>query len=246
MKKIPQQLIPLAVLFPLFIIALMVARSELTPDTFGDLGHYRAAAVADNAGIDITYVGAAVCGDCHDEIEDSKASSHHDPVSCETCHGPGASHIDDPDESTPRIPRSRRHCQLCHEYNQSRPSGFPQILPDQHNPGKPCIECHDPHKPVLPHTPGDCGACHRVIVLQKSVSHHASLECTRCHAVSPEHVSTPRAVQAGKPGSNDLCSECHGQGSAESSGIPQIDVASHAGRYHCWDCHYPHFPEANR
>ena len=26
--------------------------------------------------------------------------------------------------------------------------------------------------------------------------------------------------------------------------IPRVDLASHAGRDLCWQCHYPHFPEA--
>ena len=40
----PQQVPRLAVVFILAIVALVVARALLIPETFGELGHYRAAA----------------------------------------------------------------------------------------------------------------------------------------------------------------------------------------------------------
>jgi hypothetical protein len=246
MKSLPHQILPLALIFALTIVALVTARVLLIPDTFGDLGHYRADAVDEIAALEITYAGSTVCGDCHDDILEDKEASHHEGVSCETCHGPAYAHTEEPDVHLPKVPRQRGHCQLCHGYNQSRPSGFPQILPNQHNPGKACISCHDPHKPLLPHAPDDCAACHREIMLKKRVSHHASLDCTTCHVVPDQHPITPRSVRAEKPRSNELCGGCHSQGAAQARAIPQIDLESHGEHYNCWDCHYPHYPEANR
>ncbi len=246
MRRIPQQLLPLALLFLATMVVFIVARTLLIPDTFGDEGHYRAAAVEEMASQEIAYAGSRACGECHDGVYESKQTSHHEGVSCEVCHGPAAKHVEAPDEFTPGAPRERGYCPLCHGYNSSRPSGFPQILPQLHNPGKACITCHDPHHPLLPHAPEECSACHREIASEKAVSHHTSLACSVCHIVPQEHIATPRFVRAEKPRSNELCGQCHDEGADSPQAIPRIDLETHSERYRCWDCHYPHFPEANR
>jgi ribosomal protein S27AE len=48
----------------------------------------------------------------------------------------------------------------------------------------------------------------------------------------------------GKPAGREFCAKCHGREAASPPEIPRIDLASHGGRYLCWDCHYPHSPEA--
>ena len=145
MYRIPQQLLPLTALLILILGALITARLLLVPDTFGDYGHYRADAVNEVAALEITYAGQEVCSECHDDIFETKRESHHRGVSCEVCHGPAVDHAEAPDEITPSAPRGRGYCPLCHGYNPARPSGFPQINPERHNPGKPCMTCHDPH-----------------------------------------------------------------------------------------------------
>ena len=175
-----------------------------------------------------------------------KSQGFHRSVSCEVCHGPGAAHVEDPGTVKPTAPRQRGLCPLCHDYSPSRPTGFPQIVTAQHNPGKPCMTCHKPHDPVPPNTPKDCNACHRGISSQKQVSPHASLECATCHQVPKEHSSNPRAFGVGKPKENKACEQCHANKTAQpASPIPQV-APEHAGRYLCWDCHYPHFPEGKK
>ena len=122
---IPNQFIPLIILFAAFFTALIVARDILVPDSFGDIGHYRADAVGEVASLDIVYAGADACADCHDDIYETKLNSNHRGVSCEVCHGPAANHIEDQEEFIPDAPRDRGDCELCHGYNMSRPSGFP-------------------------------------------------------------------------------------------------------------------------
>ena len=243
MKRIPHQLVPLGILFILGIAALIAARQVLVPKTFGEYGHYRAAAVDEIANLPESYAGITVCADCHDDKVEELHGGRHRTLSCEVCHGAALAHAEDPGEMMPTIPRGRDFCPVCHGYNPARPSGFPQIVTSLHNPGKPCMECHYPHQPVTPTTPSECSACHREIVNQKSVSHHVNLKCTTCHEVPKRHFDEPRAVLAKKPTSNTLCGGCHARGADSPIGIPRIDVESHAGRYKCWDCHYPHFPE---
>ena len=89
MIKVPQQIIPLIILFLIIITALFIARDIFIPDTFGDLGHYRANAVSEITEQEIVYAGTRICIDCHDDISELKSSSNHRQLSCEVCHGPG-------------------------------------------------------------------------------------------------------------------------------------------------------------
>jgi ribosomal protein S27AE len=114
-----------------------------------------------------------------------------------------------------------------------------------HNPGKACMTCHEPHNPTTPRSPEDCSACHRGIANTKLVSHHAGLECTQCHVVPAEHKNNPRVALAQKPENRSTCGACHAKGADSPKNIPRIDLASHNPRYKCWDCHYPHNPEAS-
>lgn len=241
---VPQQIISLAIVFAILIAGLVIARIILVPKSFGEYGHYRADAVDEIASQEIKYAGYQACRECHDDIFEQKENSNHRDVSCEVCHGPSVDHINSPDEIKPIAPRGRGYCPLCHGYDPSRPTGFPQIITSLHNPGKPCMTCHNPHNPLLPHKPEECSACHREIASEKRVSHHVSLACERCHTVPEQHLVDPRMTRVTKPASREFCGECHAKGSTAPSEIPRIDLATHGERYLCWDCHYPHNPEA--
>lgn len=245
MSNFPKQMIPIIIIFAILIGIFIAAQIYLVPDSFGEYGHYRADAVGEVAALQPIYAGFQICVECHDDIVETKAGSNHRGLSCETCHGPAGAHVEAPDEVTPTVPIERDFCLLCHGYNPSRPSGFPQILQGFHNPGQNCMTCHEAHNPELPHAPEDCSACHREIANKKSVSHHTTLPCRRCHDVPDRHLSEPRAARAMKPTDKKLCGECHAKEAEGNRRIPRIELDSHGGRYLCWDCHYPHFPEAN-
>jgi len=117
------------------------------------------------------------------------------------------------------------------------------INPVAHNPMKPCFTCHNPHDPKPSRTPRECSACHGEIARTLSVSHHVQLECTTCHNVPSRHRISPRIVKPTKPSSRDFCGKCHSKDSSYK-GSPKIDLSSHGGKYVCWQCHYPHLPEA--
>jgi len=237
----PQQVPRLAVVFVLAIVALLVARHFLIPDTYGDIGHYRAAALDSIAAHPKKYAGHQECAVCHNDIQQARLASNHRGVRCEVCHGPAAAHVANPMEVKPSIPQGRDTCTLCHAYNPSRPTGFPQIDPVAHNPMIACKTCHNPHAPEPPTTPEECSACHRQIESQKAVSHHATLPCTTCHVVPTEHKINPRSVRPGKPETREFCGGCHAAGIPD---VPQINLRSHGQPYVCWQCHYPHHPEA--
>lgn len=240
----PQQLKRLIAVFALLIGGLVLARHFLVPPTFGKLGHYRAAAVDSAAALPIRYAGQQVCAECHDDIAELKENSRHRGLTCEVCHGPAAVHADDPDALTPPAPRDRAYCPLCHSYDPARPTGFPQIEQLTHNPAKACIECHDPHEPATPHVPEGCSACHGEVARTKAISPHAQVPCSKCHEVPEEHKVNPRLARPSKPHNNTTCGGCHAKNSDAPPQIPRISMASHSEGYVCWQCHYPHHPEA--
>ncbi len=243
--QIPQQAWRLAAVFAVVGGVFLAARTVLQPATFGDIGHYRAAAVDSIAALPIRYAGHEACEPCHVPVVDRKSQSYHRNVACEVCHGPQAEHVASPLEHRPPAPRERARCPLCHGYNPSRPTGFPQIDPVTHNPPRPCITCHDPHDPTPPHPPENCTACHGEIARTKAVSYHAQLPCTQCHTADPRHVVAPRQSRPTKPLTREFCGRCHAQDARSAPEIPRIDLFTHNRGYVCWQCHYPHHPEAS-
>ncbi len=239
----PDQVKRLLIIFIVILAALVTVRSYLTPPTFGEFGHYRSAAVDSISALPVAYAGQEICAECHNEQAARKLSSHHQKVSCEVCHGPGALHTEDPAENHPEVPRQRDMCALCHAYNASKPTGHPQIDPALHNPMEPCMSCHDPHDPKPPHVPEECSACHGEIARTKAVSPHAALECIQCHKTPEEHKSTPHMIRPGKPQDRAFCGGCHAKDAKSAANIPRVDLNTHETKYVCWQCHYPHYPE---
>src|SRR5574340_1216068 len=237
------QVIRLLMVFGVLISGLAVARHFLVPRTFGQIGHYRAAAVQLVASHKPKYAGHQACATCHDDVVKTHDSHKHHNVACEVCHGPALEHVDSPTDKKPVVPRTRTACPLCHGYDPSRPTGFPQIDPVTHNPMKPCYTCHNPHAPEPPRTPGDCSACHAEIARTKAVSHHALLPCTRCHETQKLHMTNPTASRPSKPATREFCGGCHAPDANSPKEIPRVDLATHGERYVCWQCHHPHFPE---
>ena len=143
----PPQLKTLIPLFAAFIILFLIARHFLVPVSFGELGHYRFNSIAENKEKPMNYAGKEACADCHDDKASEIKSDCHAGLSCETCHGPGLAHINNPDSVKLVKPAQRSFCGTCHSYNPSRSKVIQQIDLKEHNVDKNCIECHNPHKP---------------------------------------------------------------------------------------------------
>lgn len=243
-KNLPDQVKRLAILILAIIVIFVVVRNLLVPADFGKYGHYRGSAVADIIAQEINFAGHEACTDCHEDLAEMKSAGYHRNVACEVCHGPAAMHIEDPSSVVLEAPRERGYCPLCHEYLASRPTGFPQIISASHNPMKPCISCHDPHEPAPPEAPKECEACHAEIARTKAISHHVYVPCRRCHETPEDHKIRPREITPSKPIKSDFCGSCHAADVPELKGVPRIDPATHYSDYVCWQCHYPHLPEA--
>ena len=201
--KIPDAALRLSVVAVLLVGGIVTIRSVI-PAAFKERGLQKAAAIEREKAKPTQYVGAVTCASCHASEFETKSAGYHKNLSCETCHGPGRQHVENPGEVKPPAPRDRKFCPTCHTYNPSRQMGFPQINPITHNPVEPCITCHQPHDPKPPETPRECRACHGEIERTKAISPHALLECTTCHVTPDKHKVTPHLVKPSKPANREF------------------------------------------
>jgi hypothetical protein len=145
---IPPQLPRLGLAFAIFISLFLLLRHLLTPDTFGEYGHYRGASLGDNALPEIHYAGQKACFDCHQDVEDLKNQDVHSDIHCETCHGPGQKHVLSADTADILKPTGREFCGRCHKLNAAKKKDAVfQVDLTKHNVEKNCTECHNAHQP---------------------------------------------------------------------------------------------------
>jgi hypothetical protein len=89
-----------------------------------------------------------------------------------------------------------------------------------------------------------CGACHANIQRLLSLSNHAELNCTSCHTTPARHYTRPREYPPQRLQSRQVCLDCHDKTASRVQEISRVDGATHGEKYLCWQCHYPHLPEA--
>ncbi len=209
-KSIIFYLLPLSLLFLSFL-----------------LSHAASSVETDNAGANIGFVGAETCQECHEAQYESYLKSVHfhksikGPESqdaCETCHGPGAKHVEkgggrgvdifafgkdvDPQAKSAK-------CLACHE----RTPGMDLWNFGVHKRNDvSCDSCHDLHtgRSQKPREPEVCFGCHKDVKIDTNKrSHHPILEgkikCSSCH--SPHGSLTRNLVKADD--NQQLCYRCH-------------------------------------
>ncbi|HEX5760610.1 MAG TPA: DmsE family decaheme c-type cytochrome [Thermoanaerobaculia bacterium] len=199
------------------------------------------------------YVGAETCAACHDSEATHLAGTPHgkaafgrlSDLGCETCHGPGAAHAENPDDPAlhPRVDRlsvaaQSAVCRTCHDGGQQM---FWQGSRHQMR-GLSCISCHSVHAPKTEQAQlktatvsEQCFACHKDVRAETwKNSHHpireGKISCSDCH--NPHGASTPKLIRAVSV--NDQCYSCH----AEKRGPFLWDHPP--VRESCLTCHTPH------
>ncbi len=136
-----------------FIVIFLALRMIIVPPSFGELTDdytyrwFRANSVREIMQLDMKFATKEMCESCHKDKVEFLNSGAHRTLSCETCHGPSMKHVQNPGDNMPKIDTSRALCKLCHEYNPTRPKGFPQKYTDEHGYGRLCVDCHNPHSP---------------------------------------------------------------------------------------------------
>jgi len=200
-----------------------------------------------------TYVGNEACISCHDAEAAKLATTQHGKAGfaarsqhgCETCHGPGSAHVENPDDPTTIIRintlkpgQQSAVCLTCHDRGaQASWHG------GQHEArGLSCTSCHSVHsfkseKGQLHEvsTMEQCFSCHKDVRADTwKMSHHplreGKMTCTDCH--TPHGSNTDRQIMAASI--NDQCYSCH----AEKRGPFIWDHPP--VRENCMSCHTPH------
>ncbi|MEI7435792.1 MAG: hypothetical protein WCL16_03170 [bacterium] len=212
---------PLLILVGLGVLAALVVRHSLVPESFGDFGYYRADAMDDEKARLPRHAGRAACVECHADIVTIHARDAHASVECETCHGVGGKHIQDNDAPMARAD-AKDDCLICHRMLDARPGAFPQIDWQKHyqfvgvkDPATTCVRCHSGHEPLyLAHDLRtarlhpliqECTSCHIGRTdqsLKKPATHPQIFQCDYCH---------PELTKSFSKGSHSKvrCTTCH-------------------------------------
>jgi hypothetical protein len=143
--KLPPQISRLALLTIGIVGSYLVARYLMTPESFGEFGWFRGQALSEVAARTPVFAGQKACDECHSEVLQKVAKFEHKTISCESCHGVGLAHVNDPDVKMEKF--TDHHCLRCHEAQPARPQWLKQITPKSHYTGQRCTECHIPHQP---------------------------------------------------------------------------------------------------
>lgn len=193
-------------------------------------------------------VGGDTCEFCHDELTSAFKSTVHwkvDPEgSCESCHGPGAAHVEEGDPARIRTlgndkPAKQVNsvCLECHgrdethaEFRQS-----PHALG-----GIACTACHGPHehvtRPLLRAVMPDlCYDCHATVRAQFSLNEHhpvneGGVACQDCH---DPHRRADRSLLGGVK--QQQCLRCHTE--YRGPWFFEHEAVTLEG---CASCHTPH------
>jgi DmsE family decaheme c-type cytochrome len=202
------------------------------------------------------YVGDDTCAVCHDTQHQTYADTPHgrgaDPRSptgqrgCESCHGAGARHVEDPENVSPPVTfdasdpdAASTACTACHNRGE-------HALWDgsQHESrGVSCVSCHGVHtfksetmQLQAANQTALCASCHRDKVSKLDRSGHmpvreGKMECTSCHNV--HGATNVRLLRAGDSIA-EACTSCH----ADKRGPYLWEHAP--SRDGCVTCHDPH------
>ncbi|MBI2868574.1 MAG: hypothetical protein HYX96_01965 [Chloroflexi bacterium] len=187
----------------LFVIAFMMIIMRFLPvtESIEQFGFYRSGtAEADMiwATQEMQFADSSSCQSCHQDNYKSWEQGSHQPVTCESCHGPGRDHIAGLASSLTAKPAPEQ-CAVCHQQLASRPREFPQVEIESHAGSTGCVACHNPHTPAqpaaasvsqtaaIPHSTegrADCLACHGAAGFKPYPEDHAGRAnetCLSCH-----------------------------------------------------------------
>lgn len=210
---------------PLFIVCLIILATLQS-----SLIRSAQAAEPDQAplGLGVTYTdkGADACLKCHDDarIMAIFKTKHAQPadertpfakLQCETCHGPGAEHVEHEKEEEEEI--GGEHVREPDEVARIRFFGAESTTPPEEQ-NRVCLGCHENKARI-----GWNGSKHG----------NAELSCANCHQIHAEHDKV--RTKAEQP---EVCFNCHKKERADTYKVSVHPIRQ--GQMACSECHDPH------
>ncbi|MEO5936640.1 MAG: DmsE family decaheme c-type cytochrome [Terriglobales bacterium] len=205
------------------------------------------------------FVGTETCQACHEEVHKTFIKGPHwvnDKAKkvtadvgqgCESCHGPGKAHAEDPAEKgkirnllTMARGKSSATCESCHQ-NTDEHINFQRSVHNNNKVG--CVDCHSAHQSKTPEfllkaaTPQLCYQCHSEVKADflKPFRHRVQeklITCSDCH--NPHGGFNSKQTRA--TASQDAgCFRCH----SEKAG-PYVFEHAPVKTEGCVACHTPH------
>ncbi len=205
------------------------------------------------------YVGSDTCATCHEEIAKGMDRTPHyrmkfqghekdTAVGCESCHGPGAAHVEGGGDVTKIVnfktltsKQASERCLSCHSKGNEH-ANFSRSVHQSNDVG--CINCHSPHHSkdrtgmlLVSEQPQLCFSCHteQQAEFSKPYRHRVSqglVECTDCHN---EHGGNGFKQLRSTAAQNQVCFKCH----TEKQG-PFVYEHLPVKTDGCVACHSPH------
>ena len=86
-----------------------------------------------------------------------------------------------------------------------------------------------------------CDECHTDIAETKAKGKHARPACEACHGALALHAADP-SIKPARPDGRTVCLRCHAALVGRPAAFPQVDVAEHAPKGLCTECHAAHNP----
>jgi DmsE family decaheme c-type cytochrome len=204
------------------------------------------------------YVGSDTCKGCHEDAGKSIDGSPHSRTltskkirgetahGCESCHGPGAAHVEGGGDKTKiftfkgvKPEQITKRCMVCHESNSEQR----EFVRSTHNEnGVTCTSCHSVHHSRLEYqlvkkqTPL-CFSCHaeQKADFQKPFHHRVEeglIKCSDCHNA---HGTLAVRQLRSTPDQDMVCFKCH----SDKRG-PFVFEHEPVKVEGCTACHFPH------
>lgn len=200
------------------------------------------------------YVGSDACKTCHEDLYKNKfehtphtKTAVGDGHGCESCHGPGSTHVDGGGDVSKIISfktMSRQDtntvCLGCHGGRREQ-RHFSASSHASSDVG--CLDCHSPHNAKDPEhllvrtQPNLCYGCHTSVKADFAKPYHHRVDeglihCSDCHNV---HGTTTLRQVSAMPSGDAICGKCH----ADKVGpfvYEHVPIKTEG----CGSCHSPH------
>jgi DmsE family decaheme c-type cytochrome len=193
------------------------------------------------------YVGSETCKECHPDIHDLFQKDPHRGRECESCHGPGAKHVEAEGKGflfSFKIENTKERSDICLKCHEKQKAFF-QFRRGVHQlSAVGCDDCHHIHRTQVAKKllkikdPDLCFSCHgdvksKFYLPNRHKVLEGALKCSDCH--TPHGSRTRASLRTWNKFNVDACFKCH----PEKRG-PWVFEHLSVKVEGCQVCHTPH------